>query len=583
MEIYNHLNQNVQIDDEIRDYFSGDVYRSEKIKSGKNTILPLTINLDGAKIFSSSTSTLWPIQLVQNYLPPKIRFLTKNILLVGLYCGKKKPHISTIMLPLASELNFIQKKGIAIWHIDKLLNFSPAIMYCSCDIPARAEVQNMKPSGYFSCPCCEQKGMLVNNPKTKKSYVRLLKMQETAPKRTHNKSKNASIKFASSTGDSDVQGLKGLSCVIGLKHFNLVDSYEVDYMHGTCIGIVKLMLDFWLGKKPVVYAEDETCRFKMFNSQQRIEFNCRIIALKPPTRINHKPRSILERSFFTANEYRSLLWFYLRFAVKGLLDKKLIEHFNLLSSSTYILSKSTITQAEVQQARNKLNQFADEFEIFYGRNSVTLNVHLARHYSDVVINTGPLWCHSLFAFESNIGNLKRSFCSKCDIVEQIAFNYCIKSTENFLCEHPHNEKRTMQILRGKPKCISIEFEHVLTASGLSSPNHIYHIGYEMSFKSEVLKSVSSALTKSVDFFTQLNNGIIGAIELFIKAETDYLLLQKYDIIEEFDHLKQVQPSGEYQISKCDEIKQKMIYLKFNYSRVSFIEIVTLEPNFFETN
>lgn len=388
------------------------------------------------------------------------------------------------LLPLVREIRLIQSEGIKIWHDNDLLTFSPAIMYCSCDLPARSEAQDCKPCGYYSCPCCEQKGESVKNTKTGKSYVRLLKSQEFVPRRCHSESKRISIAIATNTIDKmiDAKGLKGLSCMSGFKHFDLVDSFNIDYMHGTLLGVLKLLLDFWMCKKPIVYVEDESNRFKMLNFEQRLKLNKRIIELKPPIRINHKPKSILERSFFTANEYRSLLWFYLRFALKGLLDDRLINHMQLLSSATYKLSRIQMTRSDLFEANSMLNQFADEFEKFYGRNSVTINVHLLRHYTDVVKNMGPLWCHSLFTFEYQIGVLKRLFCSKTDIVEQIAFNYCVRKTTQTVTSNEILPGKTSQILRTKLMDVQMNLHEILVSSGLRlhSSNQEYLIGYEMS-------------------------------------------------------------------------------------------------------
>lgn len=84
-DILKHLNQK-HSNEEISDVLSGEIYKKEKAVLCNETLLPLTVNLDGAKIFASST---WPVQLTQNYLPPHIRFRAENVLVVGLYCGKK--------------------------------------------------------------------------------------------------------------------------------------------------------------------------------------------------------------------------------------------------------------------------------------------------------------------------------------------------------------------------------------------------------------------------------------------------------------------------------------------------------------
>lgn len=176
--IIEHLNSSREESSEIGDTFHSSIYKKCRSKTERN-ILSLTLNTDGGKIFSSSKSTLWPIQLVQNYLPPNIRFLRENVLLVGIYCGKTKPKSSAILIPLIEEMETLQVIGFSIFHDRQLISFVPRILFCSCDIPARIDLQHVKMfNAYYGCPCCEQKGVSVKNIKTKKSYVRFLKETE---------------------------------------------------------------------------------------------------------------------------------------------------------------------------------------------------------------------------------------------------------------------------------------------------------------------------------------------------------------------------------------------------------------------
>lgn len=580
--------------DVLFDVFDGNIYIEEKAKCSEYILLPLTLNLDGGKIFSSSKSTLWPIQLVQNYLPPNMRFDHKHIILAGLYCGKTKPDISTIMVPLALEMNSIDKKGISIWHQNKLSHFKPAILFCACDLPARCDVQAVKHSGYYSCPVCKQRGEAVKNNSNGKSYVRFLKTTEEPPKRTHTDAKRIMMKIVEGNGN-EIElncscGIKGLSSMIAFKHFDLANGFVIDWMHGVLLGVLPLLLDYWLGVRTIIHGGDEQpiC-IKMLNTKERAILNGRIVSLKPPSRINHKPRSISERAFYTANEYRSLLWFYLRFALKGLLDERLIAHFELLSNATYVLSKRELKRTEITEAGAMLNQFVDQFELYYGKNSVTINVHILRHYTDSVLNSGQLWCNSLFSFESNMGYIKSLFCSNVDVVQQIAYNYCIQRTIEF---NDKKEKsislKLTQVLRPKKRVIANELCQILHASGLrlSPMDEMYAVSYEMSWKSELLKSVSSSSTRSADYFIELQDGTLGAIECFIHYNgIDYVLLRQYELVKSNFHLKQVQQNriDKYLVAKCEVIKRKLIYLKYDYSRVGYIEIVCIEPNFVEGN
>lgn len=330
---------------------------------------------------------------------------------------------------------------------------------------------------------------------------------------------------------------------------------------------------------------DEIYRYKSLNLQKRLELNTRIIALKPSMKITHKPRSILDRSFFTANEFRSLLWYYLKFALYGLLSKELIKHFTLLSEGTYILSKNRITKNEITTAGAMLNRFADDFELFYSKNAVTINIHMLRHYSNSVLDTGPLWCHSMFCFESNIGEIKRSFNCTVDVVEQIAFNYSIRAASELVTEN-NNIEQLPKILRLKEKTLTSEQYKMLEVAGLEiQTNQNYKIGHEMFYKKQVFKSNLSVTTKSIDHFIELADESIGSIEFFIQIGIPYILVKKYDVIKSHSHLIQIQPNcnNVHQLLPYDSIHQKLIYLKFTFSKVSFIEIVTKEPNRFEGN
>lgn len=518
-------------------------------------------------------------------MPPNIRFLRENVLVLGLYCGNNKPDMSHIMVPLAEEMQTLQRCGIFTWHNSKMYHFIPIVMFCACDLPARSEVQNVKLSnGYYGCPVCVQKGTMIKDPKTGHAFVRFLKEIDTSEIRTHEMAVNVCSKVMHKKDISNEKGFKGVPCMIAFKDFDLARGYAIDYMHGVNLGIMKALLDIWLGARKLHYFDDEEYKFKPLTLEQRKELNRRIIALKPPTRIRHKPKPIFDRSYYTANEYRSIIWYYMRFSLLGLLKKELIKHFCLLSDATYILSKAKIKRSEVESAGEMLRRFADQWEKFYGKNSITINIHLLRHYTYSVLNTGPLWTQSMFCFESNIGELKRSFNSTVDVVEQVAINYSMRAAS----EGPNNEDRVKdpQILRIKEQIVNPIHEYALATARINvEPNKMLKIGYEMRWKKEVYKSSLSVTTKSVDNFIQMDNGTIGMIEFFFEADKPYVMIKKYERMKIYNHLVQVQPhkTDIFGVYRCDSIHRKLIYLKYTYSNVAFIEIITIEPNPFEGN
>lgn len=379
-------------DHEICDFYDGKIYKKIREQFCEDTILPFNLNIDGGKIFTSSKTSLWPIQLVQLYLPPEIRYLSQHILVVGLYCAPEKPDLAAIIQPFAEEMKNISN-GIHIYFENKVLHFVPAIMFCTCDLPARAEIQNRKHSGYNSCHCCEHPGESLKNGLTKKSYVRYLQQSEKSALRSHSSCVAICRDILNGNKPIESNGYKGISCMILFSNFDLIDGFVTDWMHGSLLGVMKLLLDIWMGKKKLFFTEEEkkNYHFHPLSVNDKIQLNKRIMSLKPYQRLNHKPRSIIEdRAFFSANEYRSMLWYYMKFALQGILSRELITHFELFSSATYTLSKIRISRDEIKEADEMLNRFSNDFEKYYGKNSVTINIHMLKHYSTIVLNSGPL-------------------------------------------------------------------------------------------------------------------------------------------------------------------------------------------------
>lgn len=69
----------------MNDVYDGLVFQKIKLSFPHETVLSLTLNLDGASVSNSSKSSIWPILLYQNYLPPKMRFMKENI-----FCEKAR-------------------------------------------------------------------------------------------------------------------------------------------------------------------------------------------------------------------------------------------------------------------------------------------------------------------------------------------------------------------------------------------------------------------------------------------------------------------------------------------------------------
>lgn len=111
IEAYNAV---IQEDDceNIRDTYSGTLISTSLKK--KVTQLSLMINTDGLCTKKSSNSSVWPLQIICNFLPPRIRYLKENILCVAFYSDIHKPDMPTFLSLFLLRLNAYNRMDLCM-------------------------------------------------------------------------------------------------------------------------------------------------------------------------------------------------------------------------------------------------------------------------------------------------------------------------------------------------------------------------------------------------------------------------------------------------------------------------------------
>lgn len=144
----------------IADITDGAIYKKLQTCQRKIT---LTLNTDGVQIVKSKSKSLWPIQATINELPPEERFLSKNILLLGLWYNEKHPEMQILLKPFVLELVKLKSSGMEVDVNQQKINFDVSLICGSFDGPAKAAVQNLtQHNGYYSCHYCEHRGEAVS-------------------------------------------------------------------------------------------------------------------------------------------------------------------------------------------------------------------------------------------------------------------------------------------------------------------------------------------------------------------------------------------------------------------------------------
>lgn len=81
------------------------------------------------------------------------------------------------------------------------------------------------------------------------------------------------------------------------------------------------------------------------------------------------------------------------------------EHFMRLIAALTILSSDSISDVLMETAKDLLRKFVREFELLYGLQFCTINVHQLLHLSDCVRELGPLWAHTCYEYEDLNGKI----------------------------------------------------------------------------------------------------------------------------------------------------------------------------------
>jgi len=392
------LNKTESIPGIVSDIQCGEEYQKIK-QSGQMGPDDISIlwNCDGIPVFKSNNEQIWPIQCQIIELSPSDR--EQNICVPCLWVGNSKPNMMTFLTAFVSQLKELQQIGIT-WRDSENIEHTSKVhsLLCSSDSIARPLLRNTKQfNGKYGCDFCLHYG---GGP-----YI-----WETPepPLRTETDHfRHAML----ATPAQPVMGVKGPSPLMELESFNMITGFVPEYQHSVCLGVTKQIASLWLDSKH--HKEDWYLGSKVNDIDQGLK------AINPPLEVTRAPRSLKDRKFWKASEWRSFLLFYALPVLSGILKKKYWNHLFLLVFSMHTLLHDAIKANHVDMAERALRKFVRNFEKLYGAKNVSFNVHLLMHLATSVRNWGPLWATSTFPFESFNGTLLKFFNGTTHVLDQI--------------------------------------------------------------------------------------------------------------------------------------------------------------------
>lgn len=374
----------------LEDIYDGSVYKeleSSGFLSSKNNI-SFTWNTDGFPIFKSSKFSIWPLYLQINELPYEQRIKKENVILAGIWFGKHKPRPNLFLCSFRESLKKLYKGVIFITNLKEKIKVRGLIICGTCDLQAKSLFLNMKLySGYYGCLKCKIRGERIGN-------VQIYPFDKNIDLRTTSET----LKLAKQVkGETDILGVKGKS-VLSEIVYNYIETTTIDIMHCVHINVMKKLLSLWF---------DSEFHDKNFSLRQFLcDINKLLTSVCPIDHIPRIPRTLDDYSYWKASELKAFLLVYSLPILKNYMPEIYFDHHVLLVYAITLLSSTSISKAMIKNASSALSEYVKRYEILYGKNNMTNNIHLLLHLPKAVEQFGPLWTTSCYSFENLNGILK---------------------------------------------------------------------------------------------------------------------------------------------------------------------------------
>ncbi|XP_058796935.1 uncharacterized protein LOC131667501 [Phymastichus coffea] len=355
----------VKNSDNINEFHSGLLYkklRNSLPDDRKNKFITATFNSDGSPVFESSSFSIWPIQIIINELPFKVR--TSKPIVCGLWFGRNKPDMNMYFEPFVNQMNAFSDEGI-ICNIRDTKHTIYVYAICSCDDSvARAPMQGVTQfNGYFGCNWCLHPGYYIAVGRG--GSVKYILLDEPINERNEADTLR-DARQAVASGQS-INGVINETVLSRLNYFNIVSGFVPDPMHYLDLGIGKQFMKYWFDTKNMPYS---------LTNIEIDQVDNVLKAITVPSKLMRNCRSIRDRKYWKAKEYQNWILYYSTIVlIKFPRMRCYAIHWSYLVRAYYILLQNNISRNQIQEAYRLLTTFVVLTELYYSRSAMTFNIH----------------------------------------------------------------------------------------------------------------------------------------------------------------------------------------------------------------
>ena len=342
-----------------------------EIESLNTEELELEIGIDGLPLFNSTNTSAWPVLCCISNVKPQTVFP------VAIAVGGSKPLNNDFLQESVDNLKTLIDDGLTYENRQLKISVKTII----CDAPARAMVKCTKNfSGYYGCDKCTQKGYY--------SGRIIYPSFEAITARTDDSFRR----------QAQPEHHSGLSPFLQLP-IDMVNAFPIDYMHQTCLGVMRKLLNIWL-KGPLGPNK--------LSPSQRYQVSEALLSIRKfiPREFARRPRSLDAIDRWKATEFRQFLLYTGKYVLRWVLPDVAYRHFLTFSVAICILVNEKLAKEHGEYAHQLLLHFVSKAAELYTKEFLVYNVHTLVHLYDQTKRYGYLDNCSAWKFENYLKNLK---------------------------------------------------------------------------------------------------------------------------------------------------------------------------------
>lgn len=592
----------------ISDIYDGDLYKKYFIDDGflsKTDNISLMWYTDGVPIFTSSNISMWPLYLSVNELPPELRYQRENMLLSGIWVGRK-PVPNMFLEPLVEPLKQLYKGFQVIPNGEETVHNIRAMLLCgTADLPAKSLMTGTTQfNGAYGCHHCEQKGE--NFTISPRSHVWVYPYKKEIKWRTHESIEDLMELKRRDEKNVNYMGVQEPSLLFKIMP-DAIRGIGFDVMHSLFIGVCKKLFNLWF------FTGDKEL-YSISKYADLIDDKLRNIHLPAYIKRRTRPTSLMKH--WKAAEYKNFFLYTSLPCLVGILPIEYLENYVDLLYTIYTLSKRCITLNEINSCEKRIKKFVEIFQKLYGLRHMSMNIHLLLHIVPVVRNLGPMWVHSCFRFEDLNGRILQLVHGTRFADMQIVKNVMIfwqlpelaKSISSTpvkeFCEssfHPQRRLRFEEVTTegyvvGRYTYVSganmqEEVQFAFLAQGIPVPQHYLQFQkFKQGYSLFVTNSYCKKFMFSNSYVNFTNNDENGIIESFLRVsecgcESNcrclpakfYCFVRKIhtaNFYSGISHIKTIEITNDYELVEVKYLKSILINMNHEFvcERVNDIEV-----------